>query len=67
MTLAFGLLTPLFGICALTACSVAGMPVTRVLGQFLIMTVALLVVLLACALMPPIVLILPQLMVPQWI
>jgi hypothetical protein len=43
------------------------MPVTRVLGQFLIMTVALLVVLMACALMPPIVLILPQLMVPQWI
>jgi TRAP-type C4-dicarboxylate transport system permease large subunit len=67
MTLAFGLLTPLFGICALTACSVAGMPVTRVLGQFLIMTVALLVVLLGCALVPSIVHILPQLVVPQWI
>lgn len=67
MTLALGLLTPPYGLCALTACSVAGIPVTRILVQLLVMMLALLVVVLLCALVPAIVLIFPQLLVPQWI
>ena len=61
------LVDPPYGLGALTACAVAGIPVTRILRQFLIMIVALVAGVLACALVPSIVLILPQLMVPQWI
>jgi hypothetical protein len=54
MTLVLGLLTP-----PCTAGAVAGIPVTRILRQIPIMIVALVAVVLAFALVPSIVLILP--------
>jgi tripartite ATP-independent transporter DctM subunit len=66
MTLALGLLTPPYGLCALTACAVARIPVNRILAQLFVMMIALVIVVLACALVPSIVLTLPKLVVPQW-
>lgn len=67
MTLALGLLTPPYGLCALTACAVAGIPVTRILKLLFAMMTALAVVILLTALLPPIVLALPRLLVPAWL
>ncbi len=67
MTLALGLLTPPYGLCVLTACAVANAPVSRVLGLLATMMIALVIVVLFCALVPQIVLILPQLLVPHWL
>jgi TRAP-type C4-dicarboxylate transport system permease large subunit len=66
MTLALGLLTPPYGLCALTVCSVAGIPVTRILSLLMGMMIALVAVVLAAAFLPQSVLFLPQLLVPQW-
>jgi len=67
MTLALGLLTPPYGLCALTACSVAGIPVTSILRLLFVMMTALVVIILLSALLPPIVLALPRLLVPAWL
>ena len=67
MTLALGLLTPPYGLCALTACAVAGIPVTRILKLLFVMMSALLVIILLSALLPAIVLTLPRLLVPAWL
>ena len=67
MTLALGLLTPPYGLCALTACAVAGIPVTRILKLLFVMMTALVAVVLMSALLPPIVLALPRLLVPAWL
>jgi TRAP-type C4-dicarboxylate transport system permease large subunit len=67
MTLALGLLTPPYGLCALTACAVARIPVTSILGLLSVMLISLATVVVACALVPEIVLALPRLLVPNWI
>jgi TRAP-type C4-dicarboxylate transport system permease large subunit len=67
MTLALGLLTPPYGLCALTACAVAGIPVTRILKLLFVMMTALVVIILLSALLPAIVLTLPRLLVPAWL
>lgn len=67
MTLALGLLTPPYGLCALTACAVAGIPVTRILKLLFAMMTALVVVVFLCALFPWTVLALPRLLVPGWL
>jgi tripartite ATP-independent transporter DctM subunit len=67
MTLSLGLLTPPYGLCALTACSAAGIPVTSILKLLLVMMISLVVVVLLCAMMPEAVLSIPRLLVPQWI
>lgn len=67
MTLALGLLTPPYGLCALTACAVARIPVTRVLGLLMTMMIALVAVVLASAFLPQFVLFLPEILVPQWL
>jgi tripartite ATP-independent transporter DctM subunit len=67
MTLALGLLTPPYGLCALTACAVAGIPVTSILKLLLVMMTALVVVVFLCAMIPWTVLILPRLLVPGWL
>ena len=67
MTLALGLLTPPYGLCALTACAVAKIPVISILRLLGIMMISLIIVVTACALIPEIVLALPRLLVPKWI
>jgi hypothetical protein len=47
-------------------CSVAGIPVTRILSLLMGMMIALVAVVLAAAFLPQSVLFLPQLLVPQW-
>jgi tripartite ATP-independent transporter DctM subunit len=67
MTLALGLLTPPYGLCTLTACAVAGIPVTRVLKLLHVMMISLAAVVLLCAFVPGIVLWLPRLLMPEWL
>jgi tripartite ATP-independent transporter DctM subunit len=67
MTQAFGLLTPPLGMCAMTACAVAGVSMTRIQGLLHLMMLPLLIVVLVCALMPWTVLVLPRLLVPAWL
>jgi len=67
MTLAVGLLTPPYGLSALTACAVAGIPVTRITRLLFVMMTALVAVLLLSALVPWTVLALPRLLVPAWL
>ena len=67
MTLALGLLTLPYGLCALTACAVAGIPVTRILKLLHIMMIAIIVIIIVCALVPWTVLAIPRLLVPKWL
>jgi TRAP-type C4-dicarboxylate transport system permease large subunit len=67
MTQAFGLLTPPLGMCAMTACAVAGVPLTRVQGLLHVMMLPILLICVLCALAPWIVLWLPRLLVPNWV
>jgi tripartite ATP-independent transporter DctM subunit len=67
MTLALGLLTLPYGLCALTACAVAGIPVTRILKLLHLMMIPIFVVIVLCALVPGAVLAVPRLLVPRWL
>jgi len=67
MTLALGLLTLPYGLCSLTACAVAGIPVTRILKLLHIMMIAIVVIIIVCALVPWTVLAIPRLLVPKWL
>ena len=67
MTLALGLLTLPYGLCSLTACAVAGIPVTRILKLLHIMMIAIIVIIVLCALVPWTVLLIPRLLVPRWL
>ncbi|HXV07179.1 MAG TPA: TRAP transporter large permease [Burkholderiales bacterium] len=67
MTQAFGLLTPPLGMCAMTACAVAGVPLARIQGLLHVMMLPILLICFLCALAPWIVLWLPRLLVPNWV
>ncbi len=67
MTLALGLLTLPYGLCALTACAVAGIPVTRILKLLHIMMIPIFLVIVACVLIPGIVMTIPRILVPKWL
>ncbi len=67
MTLALGLLTLPYGLCSLTACAVAGIPVTRILKLLHVMMIAIIVIIIVCALVPQTVLSIPRLLVPRWV
>jgi tripartite ATP-independent transporter DctM subunit len=67
MNQAFGLLTPPLGLVAMTSCAVAGVPMTRIQGLLHIMMIPLLIVVFLCSLWPDTVLILPRLLVPNWL
>jgi len=67
MTMAFGLVTPPYGLCTLIACGIAEFPVGKVL---LVLTYLMLVefaVILLATYFPEIVLFLPRLFAPQWL
>jgi tripartite ATP-independent transporter DctM subunit len=67
MTQSFGLLTPPLGMCAMTACAVAGVPMMRIQKLLHLMMLPLLVVIILCAVAPSTVLLLPRLLVPNWL
>jgi tripartite ATP-independent transporter DctM subunit len=67
MTQSFGLLTPPLGMVAMTACAVGGVPMLRIQKLLHIMMIPLLIVIVLCALAPWTVLLLPRLLVPNWL
>ncbi len=67
MTMAFGLLTPPYGLCTLIACGVAKFPVGQVLGILTLLMLAEFVIILVAAVFPEVVLWLPRLLAPQWL
>jgi TRAP-type transport system large permease protein len=67
MTQSFGLLTPPLGMVAMTACAVAGVPMVKIQMLLHLMMIPLLIVIVLCALAPWTVLLLPRLLVPNWL
>jgi tripartite ATP-independent transporter DctM subunit len=67
MTLALGLLTLPYGLCSLTACAVAGIPVTRILKLLHLMMIPIFLVIILCSLVPWLVLLIPRILVPRWV
>ncbi len=66
VSLAFGLVTPPYGMCLLIASRIGGMPVHRVLKDVAIILVPMLVILAILCLFPEVVLFLPRLVAPQF-
>ena len=67
MTMAFGLLTPPYGLCMLIACGVADYPVGKVLGILTFLMIAEFLIIIVSACFPEVVLFLPRLLAPQWV
>jgi len=67
VSLAFGLVTPPYGLCLMIACSVAKVPVRFALKDTMIMLVPMLLMLAAIIVWPEIPLILPRLVAPELI
>ncbi len=67
MTLAFGLLTLPYGLCTLTACAIAKVPLSEILVTLHILMLGVLVVILVAAYWPTLVMLLPRLLVPQFL
>jgi tripartite ATP-independent transporter DctM subunit len=65
VSLAFGLVTPPYGMCLMIACSVAGVRLRYALKDTMIMLVPMLLVLVALIIWPEICLFLPRLLVPD--
>jgi len=67
MNQAFGLLTPPLGLAAMTSCAVAGVPMSKIQKLLHIMMIPILIVVILCSFMPWTVLLIPRLLVPQWL
>jgi TRAP-type C4-dicarboxylate transport system permease large subunit len=67
VSLAFGLVTPPYGLCLMIACSVAGMRIADALKDTCIMLVPMLAVLALVILFPQVVLFLPSLVSPEFL
>ena len=65
VSLAFGLVTPPYGLCLMIACSIAGVRLRYALKDTLIMLVPMLIVLAAVIIWPSVSLFLPRLIVPD--
>lgn len=65
VSLAFGLVTPPYGLCLMIACAVAGVRLRYALKDTLIMLVPMLLVLVAMILWPDVALFLPRLLAPD--
>ena len=65
VSLAFGLVTPPYGLCLMIACSVAKVPIRFALKDTLIMLMPMLAMLAALIIWPEIPLILPRLVAPE--
>jgi tripartite ATP-independent transporter DctM subunit len=67
VSLAFGLVTPPYGLCLMIACAVAGVRLRYALKDTMIMLVPMILVLAAIIVWPQIPLILPQLISPEFL
>jgi tripartite ATP-independent transporter DctM subunit len=67
VSLAFGLVTPPYGLCLMIACAVAGMRMLDVLKDTLIMLIPMLAVLVLVIVWPDLVLFLPKLVSPEFL
>jgi TRAP-type C4-dicarboxylate transport system permease large subunit len=67
VSLAFGLVTPPYGLCLMIACAVAGMRMVDVLKDMFIMLIPMLAVLALVILWPDLVLFLPRLVSPEFL
>jgi TRAP-type C4-dicarboxylate transport system permease large subunit len=67
VSLAFGLVTPPYGLCLLIACSIAGMRMGDVLKDVFIMLLPMLGVLILVIVWPAVVLFLPSLISPEFL
>ncbi|MBP6769218.1 MAG: TRAP transporter large permease [Reyranella sp.] len=65
VALAFGLVTPPYGLCLMISCAVAGVPLRVALKDTMIMLVPMIVVLAAMIVWPDIALFLPRLIAPE--
>src|SRR5215204_3627232 len=65
VSLAFGLVTPPYGLCLMIACSVAGVRLRYAIKDTVIMLIPMLVVLAALIVWPEVSLFLPRLIVPE--
>jgi tripartite ATP-independent transporter DctM subunit len=65
VSLAFGLVTPPYGLCLLISCAVAGVRLRYALKDTVIMLIPMVVVLIALCIWPDIALLLPRLIVPE--
>ena len=67
VSLAFGLVTPPYGLCLMIACSVAGMRIGDALKDTMIMLLPMLAVLAAIIVFPQVVLFLPNMISPEFL
>ena len=67
VSLAFGLVTPPYGLCLLIACSVAGVPMKHVLKDTMIMLLPMLGVLALLIVWPQVALFIPSLISPEFL
>jgi tripartite ATP-independent transporter DctM subunit len=67
VSLAFGLVTPPYGLCLMIACSIAGLRIADALRDTCIMLLPMLAVLAAIIVFPQIVLVLPGLISPEFL
>ena len=67
VSLAFGLVTPPYGLCLMIACHVAGMKIGAVLKDTIIMLLPMLAVLGLVIMWPDVSLILPRLISPEFL
>jgi len=67
VSLAFGLVTPPYGLCLMIACAVAGMRMVDVLKDTMIMLIPMLAVLVLVIVWPDLVLFLPKLVSPEFL
>ena len=65
VSLAFGLVTPPYGLCLMIACSIAGVRLRYALKDTAIMLIPMLLVLAALIIWPEVSLFLPRLIVPE--
>ncbi|MCE3250189.1 MAG: transporter large permease, partial [Geminicoccaceae bacterium] len=65
VSLAFGLVTPPYGLCLLIACSIAGIRMTEALKDTLIMLIPMLAVLALVIVWPAVVLLIPSFATPE--
>jgi TRAP-type C4-dicarboxylate transport system permease large subunit len=67
VSLAFGLVTPPYGLCLMIACHVAGLKMGAVIKDTIIMLLPMLAVLMLVIMWPDVSLILPKLISPEFL
>ena len=67
VSLAFGLVTPPYGLCLLIACAIGKIRVVDAMRDVCVILAPMLLILLVVIAFPDLVLILPRLMMPQFI